>query len=221
LPDSDLLSRVLNGETGLYELLMRRHNQRLYRVVRSVVRDSTEAEDVLQETWVRAYEHLRQFEGRSSFATWVTRIAFYEALARAKKGKRWTPMEDDQGEIMPQVERETKSETPEARAMRGEVGDLLEAAVDSLPDSYRTVFMLRDVEQLSTLDTAESLGVSEEAVKTRLHRARAMLRRDLAQRMGTAVTGTYAFMGQRCDRTVARVMERIRAAASTATNANL
>jgi RNA polymerase sigma-70 factor, ECF subfamily len=221
LPDSDLLSRVLNGETGLYELLMRRHNQRLYRVVRSVVRDSTEAEDVLQETWVRAYEHLRQFEGRSSFATWVTRIAFYEALARAKKGKRWTPMEDDQGEIMPQVERETKSETPEARAMRGEVGDLLEAAVDSLPDSYRTVFMLRDVEQLSTLDTAESLGVSEEAVKTRLHRARAMLRRDLAQRMGTAVTGTYAFMGQRCDRTVARVMGRIRAAASTATNANL
>src|SRR4051812_19422042 len=89
LPDGAVVERVLGGETALYELLMRRHNQRLYRVIRSVVQDGAEAEDVLQETWVRAYEHLAQFEGRASFATWVTRIAFYESLARAKKSKRW------------------------------------------------------------------------------------------------------------------------------------
>jgi RNA polymerase sigma-70 factor, ECF subfamily len=188
---------------------MRRHNQRLYRVARSVVRDDAEAEDVLQDTWVRAYEHLDQFAGRASFATWVTRIAFYEALARARKSKRWTPVEDETGEIIPAVEREHQVETPEAEAMRGELRDILQAAVDALPDGYRTVFVLREIERLSTIDTADSLGVSEEAVKTRLHRARAMLRRGVEERMGPALTGAYAFMGARCDRTVARVMQRI------------
>ena len=111
LADGDVVERVLGGETGLYELLMRRHNQRLYRVIRSVLQDGSEAEDVLQEAWVRAYEHLAQFEGRSTFATWVTRIAFYEALARAKKSKRWTAVEDETGETMPEVNRVTKGET--------------------------------------------------------------------------------------------------------------
>jgi RNA polymerase sigma-70 factor, ECF subfamily len=209
LTDSEVVERVRGGERGLYELLMRRHNQRLYRVARSVVRDDAEAEDVLQDTWVRAYEHLDQFAGRASFATWVTRIAFYEALARARKSKRWTPVEDETGEIIPAVEREHQVETPEAEAMRGELRDILQAAVDALPDGYRTVFVLREIERLSTIDTADSLGVSEEAVKTRLHRARAMLRRGVEERMGPALTGAYAFMGARCDRTVARVMQRI------------
>jgi len=209
LTDSEVVERVRVGERGLYELLMRRYNQRLYRVVRSVVRDDAEAEDVLQDTWVRTDEHLAQFEGRASFATWVTRIAYYEALARVRKGKRWTPVEDEAGEILPAVEREKQVETPEAEAMRGELREILQSAVDALPDGYRTVFMLREIEQLSTLDTADSLGVSEEAVKTRLHRARALLRRGVEERMGPALTGAYAFMGTRCDRTVARVMERI------------
>jgi RNA polymerase sigma-70 factor, ECF subfamily len=210
LTDSEVVARVRTGEQALYELLMRRYNQRLYRVVRSVVRDDAEAEDVLQDTWVRAYEHLGQFEGRASFATWVTRIAFYEALARVRKSKRWTPVEDESGEILPAVERETRVETPEAEAMRGELGEILRSAVDALPDGYRTVFVLRAVEQLSTVDTAESLGLSEEAVKTRLHRARALLRRGVEERMGPALAGAYAFMGARCDRTVASVLERIR-----------
>jgi RNA polymerase sigma-70 factor, ECF subfamily len=209
LTDSEVVERVRGGERGLYELLMRRHNQRLYRVARSVVRDDAEAEDVLQDTWVRAYEHLDQFEGRASFATWVTRIAFYEALARSRKSKRWTPVEDENGQIVPAVERERQVETPEAEAMRGELGEILQSAVDELPEGYRTVFVLRAVEQLSTVDTAESLGLSEEAVKTRLHRARSLLRRGVEERMGPALAGAYAFMGVRCDRTVARVLQRL------------
>lgn len=208
--DAEVVDRVRAGETGLYELLMRRHNQRLFRVIRSVVTNDIEAEDVLQEAWVRAYEHLDQFAGRASFPTWVTRIAFYEALARRRKSKRWTPLEDQEGEIMPEANRRrTTSETPEAQAMRGQLGQMLQAAVDALPETYRSVFMLREVEQLSTIETAECLGLSEEAVKTRLHRSRALLRGELESRIGPAIAEAYSFLGTRCDRTVARVLKRI------------
>ena len=210
LSDGEVVTRVRSGETGLYELLMRRYNQRLFRVVRSVVTDDAEAEDILQEAWVRAYEHLDQFEGRASFATWVTRIAFYEALARARKSKRWTPLENPKGEIMAEAERKrTNSDTPEAQAMRGQLGQILQAAVDALPESYRSVFMLREVEKLSTSETAECLELSEEAVKTRLHRSRALLRRELEGRLGPAITEAYSFLGARCDRVVAQVLSRI------------
>src|SRR5581483_2330447 len=114
VPGNDLVARIRAGEAGLYEILMRRYNQRLFRVIRSVVTSDSEAEDVLQEAWVRAYEHLDQFEGRASFATWVTRIAFHEALARTRNSKRWTPLENSGGEIMAEADRrQTASETPE------------------------------------------------------------------------------------------------------------
>lgn len=208
--DDELVSRVRRGETGLYEMLMRRYNQRLFRVIRSVVTNDDEAEDVLQEAWVRAYEHLDQFAGRASFATWVTRIAFYEALARSRNSRRWAPLENPGGEIMAEAERrQTTSETPEVEAERRQLGQMLEAAVDALPEAYRSVFVLREVEQLSTIETAECLELSEEAVKTRLHRSRALLRRDLESRLGPAITDAYAFLGSRCDRVVMRVLERI------------
>jgi RNA polymerase sigma-70 factor (ECF subfamily) len=213
MADAEVVERVRSGEVGLYELLMRRHNQGVYRVARSVLTDDAEAEDVLQEAWVRAYEHLDRFEGRASFATWVSRIAYYEALARARAGKRRTPVENSEGEIMPEVNRRrTSSDSPESLAIRGQLGEILQSSIDALPGMYRVVFVLREVEQLSTLETAESLGLSEEAVKTRLHRSRALLRRDLEGRIGPAVAETYGFLGPRCDRTVARVMERISAA---------
>jgi RNA polymerase sigma-70 factor (ECF subfamily) len=159
---------------------------------------------------VRAYEHLDQFEGRASFSTWVTKIAYYEAMARSRKSKRWTPLEDHEGEIMPEAERRRPSaETPEEQAMRAQLGRMLQAAVDELPESYRCVFVLREVEHLNTSETAECLGLSEEAVKTRLHRSRALLRRDLEGRAGPAIGRAYSFMGERCDRSVARVLERI------------
>ena len=210
ISDDDAVTRVLTGETGLYEMLMRRYNQRLFRVIRSVVTDDSEAEDVLQEAWVRAYEHLSQFEGRASFSTWVTRIAFHEALARKRNSKRWTPLENSGGEIMAEVDRrQTTSETPEISAMRRELGRTLQAAVDKLPETYRSVFVLREVEQLSTSETAECLELSEEAVKTRLHRSRALLRGELEKLLGPAVGEAYAFLGARCDRIVSRVLERI------------
>jgi RNA polymerase sigma-70 factor (ECF subfamily) len=210
ISDAEVIGLIRGGETALYEILMRRYNQRLYRVIRSVVIDDLEAEDVLQEAWVRAYEHLDQFEGRASFSTWVTRIAFYEALARSRKIKRWRPLEDTQGAIMPEAERQMKtSDTPEAQVIRNQVGQILQTAVDALPEVYRSVFVFREVEQFNTIETAECLGLSEEAVKTRLHRARALLRRELEGRIGPAISEAYSFLGARCDRTVARVMERI------------
>ena len=213
LSDEETVERVRAGETGLYELLMRRYNQRVYRVIRSVLADDTEAEDVLQEAWVRAYEHLDQFKGMSSFSTWVTKIALYEALASRRKQMRWTPLEDTRGEVMAEAEQQRpKSETPEAKAMRAQLGRILQAAVDALPEQYRSVFVLREVEHLSTAETAACLGLSEEAVKTRLHRSRALLRRDLESRAGSAIAEAYSFMGERCDRSVASVLERIGAA---------
>jgi RNA polymerase sigma-70 factor (ECF subfamily) len=210
ITDPDLVTRVRAGEKGLYEMLMRRYNQRLFRVIRSVVTSDAEAEDVLQEAWVRAYEHLDQFEGRASFSTWVSRIAFHEALARVRKSKRWTPLETAEGGIMPEADRrQTTLETPETQAIRGQFGRMLEAAIDALPDTYRAVFVLREVEQLSTNETAECLELSEEAVKTRLHRSRALLRRELESRLGPAISEAYAFLGSRCDRIVNCVLERI------------
>ena len=210
ISDDDLVSRVRAGETGLYEMLMRRYNQRLFRVIRSVVSNDDQAEDVLQEAWVRAYEHLDQFAGRASFSTWVTRIAFHEALARTRKNRRWTPLENPEGEIMAEAERrQTTAETPEMQAERSQLGRMLQAAVDALPETYRSVFVLREVEHFSTTETAECLELSEEAVKTRLHRSRALLRRDLESRLGPAISEAYAFLGARCDRIVMRVLERI------------
>ena len=210
MSDEDVVTRIRAGETGLYATLMRRYNQRLFRVVRSVVTNDGEAEDVLQEAWVRAYAHLNQFEGRASFSTWLTRIAFHEALARTRNSKRWRPLENRGGEIMAEVDRrQTTSVTPESQALSGELGRMLQAAVDALPETYRSVFVLREVEQLSTRETAESLDLSEEAVKTRLHRSRALLRRELENCLGPAIAAAYTFLGTPCDQMVRRVLDRI------------
>jgi RNA polymerase sigma-70 factor, ECF subfamily len=212
LVDDEVIRRVLAGETQLYELLMRRYNQRVFRVIRSVLTDDLEAEDVLQDTWVRAFEHLRQFEARAAFATWVTKIGLYEARGRIRKSKRLTTLPDDYGESMSETQNgPVRADNPEKQAMRGELGIALRSAVDALPESYRLVFMLREVEELSTTETAECLSLSEEAVKTRLHRSRAMLRHALQPRIGTVIAQAYAFLGSRCDRTVAGVLARLEA----------
>jgi RNA polymerase sigma-70 factor, ECF subfamily len=208
LTDEDLVARVLSGETGLYELLMRRHNQRLFRTIRSVIADDEEAQDVLQDAWVRAYEHLDQFEHRARFATWVSRIALYNSLARARAAKRYTSLEEEGENLLVDSSR-TKVENPETQAMRSELGRTLQSAVDELPETYRSVFVLREVEGLSTLETAACLDLSEEAVKTRLHRSRALLRQYLEAQAGAAVTEMYPFLGRHCDLIVAQVMQRI------------
>ena len=205
VPDEDVVDRVRDGEIDLFEVLMRRYNQRLYRIVRSVVRDDARAEDVVQEAWVRAFTHLDQFARRARFATWLTRIALHEAWARTRRARRFVSIEPERAH--PMSDPVSPGSDPEKHAADREAANALETAIAGLPELYRGVFLLRDVEELSTAETAECLELSEEAVKTRLHRARGLLRREL---VGTLRAGVYPFLGARCDRMVAAVFQRIR-----------
>ena len=209
-PDEEVVARVLQGETALFEIIMRRYNQRLFRAALAILRDEAEAEDVTQDAYVRAYQHLNQFAGRAAFSTWLTRIAVHEALARAGRRRQ---LEDLEGMVMLKGEnrRELTSHlaSPEQQASIGEISKLLEEAILSLPEAYRTVLMLRDVEEMSTAETASALNLTEENVKVRLHRARVLLRREIYHRAGSARGEAFPFMGARCDRMVQRVFERL------------
>lgn len=214
LPDAEIVKRVRAGERALFEILMRRHNQRLYRAARAVLKDETEVEDVMQQAYINAFTHLHQFEERSQFSTWLTRITLNEAFGRRRKMRQSESMTrvpsdagEDPGEFMDTIT--SPQPDPERQAYAQELHRLLEAAVDTLPEAYRTVFMLRDVEGLSTSETGEGLGLGEEAVKTRLHRARAMIRRAVTAQMGEVAAGAFQFQAPRCDRVVAAVLARI------------
>ncbi|HEV2843354.1 MAG TPA: RNA polymerase sigma factor [Thermoanaerobaculia bacterium] len=210
LSDEEVVERVLAGETELFEILMRRYNQRLYRVARAILTDDGEAEDVMQDAYVRAYAHLDQFAGRSRFSTWLTRIAVHEALARARRGRRLVRIEDPalQGESSMKDLHSTEN-GPEQQAMQRDLRSALETAIGALSESYRSVLMLREVEGLSTAETAECLGISEALTKTRLHRARAAMRREIESRSREVLTGSFSFHLSRCDRVVAAVFVRI------------
>jgi RNA polymerase sigma-70 factor (ECF subfamily) len=207
--DEEVLERIKAGDTALYEIVMRRYNQRLYRVARAILHDDAEAEDVMQDAYVRAYEHLHQFAGRAPFSAWLTRIAVNEALARLRSRNRTERLEEagQDGELSMSVV-ET-SPDPEQSASRAELGQLLEDAVLGLPEQFRTVVMLRDVEELNTSETAAALDLSEENVKVRLHRGHAMLRGWLFARMGAEAKNAFPFMGVRCDRVVRGVFLRL------------
>ncbi|HJZ77166.1 MAG TPA: RNA polymerase sigma factor [Vicinamibacterales bacterium] len=208
--DGEVVERVRNGETALFEILMRRHNQRVYRAARAIVKDDAEAEDVMQQAYINAFIHLKQFESRAQFSTWLTRITIYEALARRRKQRPEEPLSMRDDAEYEAAERVSSAEaSPDRLAYSSELGRLIEDAVDALPESYRAVFMLRDVEGLSTLETAEGLGVGEEAVKTRLHRARAMVRQTLSDRLGASAPQAFQFHATRCDRVVAAVLAEI------------
>jgi RNA polymerase sigma-70 factor, ECF subfamily len=209
LSDLEIVERVRGGEAALFELLMRRYNQRLYRVARSIVRDEDEAQDIMQEAYVRAYVNLGHYEGRALFSTWLTKIAVHEALARLRRRARvvrldGAPEEEDSVEMLKSPER-----GPEDRASQGELSALLDAALESLPESYRLIFVMREVEGLSTAEAAQCLGLSQQNVKARLHRARAALRRHIDARIGTEARGLYAFHLSRCDQVVHNVLDRI------------
>ena len=208
LTDDVVVRRVLDGDVALMEILMRRYNQRLFRAVRSIVKDDSQVEDIVQETYVRAYEHLSQFEGRAKFSTWLTKIAIYEAYARLRRFDHQNVDSiselEEKGLFMNSSERD-----PERQTFDGEMRLLLERAFDVLPDDYRSVFMLREIEGLSTAETAECLEISEENVKTRLHRAREFLQRELYAAACATARTAFQFLGPRCDRVVARVMARI------------
>lgn len=210
LPDEQVVARVLSGETELFEILMRRYNQRLYRVARAILYDDAEAEDVMQDAYVRAWSHLEQFAGRSSFATWLTRIAVHEALARARRGRRQVQLEDGTEGTMRSLS--PAEAGPEQRAIQSDLRNALEVAMEALPETFRSILMLREVEGLSTAETAACLDISQSLVKTRLHRARAALRQEMESRSRTALNEAFAFHLSRCDQVVAAVLARIRSA---------
>ena len=209
LSDEQVVSQVVAGHTALFEILMRRYNERLYRAARAILQDDSEAEDVMQQAYVNAYAHLSQFDGRSAFATWLTRITVNEAISRVRRRRRYQPLDDAEVVLFNNVVPMRTTPDPEKQTFTREMRIVLEAAIDALPDGYREVFMLRDVEGLSTTDTATCLNVNESVVKTRLRRARAALRRDLTERVGVAAATSFAFLRPRCDRVVAAVLERI------------
>lgn len=208
--DDDVITRVRAGEIDLFEVLMRRYNQRVYRLARAVLRSDGEAEDVVQDAWVRAYTHLDQFAGRAAFSTWVSRIVLHESWARARRERRFPAMEPDSAGETFDMKLPSREPDPEGMAVSGELRTLLESVIENLPETYRTVFVLREIEQLSTAEAAESLEVSEETVKTRLHRARAALRRELVAKAGAGIRQAFPFLGPRCDRMVESVMSRVR-----------
>jgi RNA polymerase sigma-70 factor, ECF subfamily len=206
--DEDVIQQVLQGNTAMFELLMRRYNERVYRAARAIVCDEQEAEDVMQQAYVNAFQHLAQFKGAARFSTWLTRMAVNESLARLRRRGRYETLDDDLSNVEAFMSRNVP-ENPERQAFSGELRGLLECAIDTLPDGMREVFVLREVEGLSTLEVAESLGVSEGVVKTRLSRGRAALRRVLMERTGATAPEAFRFYRPRCDRVVARVLARI------------
>lgn len=209
LPESDaaLVGHVLAGDAQAFERLMRQHNRRLFRVARAILRDDAEAEDALQEGYVRAYGALAGFRGESRLSTWLTRIIVNQALAR----KRRLPADAGEDELEALVEcgGDALPETPETLAMRSELRRLIEASVDRLPETYRSVFVLRGVEGLSVEETAASLGISPANTKVRFLRARGLLREALGRQIGALADDIFAFDGGRCDRIVAAVLARL------------
>jgi RNA polymerase sigma-70 factor, ECF subfamily len=208
--DEELVKLIRKGETALYEILMRRYNQRIYRIVRTILRNDTEAEDVMQEAYVRAYQHLDDFAGQAKFSTWLTKIAIHEAIARVRRfsnsGDRDSPTctNSDLENAIRSNERD-----PETQAYDRELRSVLENAIDALPDAYRYVFVLRVVEGLDINETAAALEIGVETVKTRLHRGRAMLREKLERRAGIVAPHVFPFHARRCDRVVAAVFQKI------------
>ena len=204
LSDEEVVARVLAGDTSLFEILMRRYNQRLFRVARGILTEDAEAEDVVQETYVRAFRELATFRGEARFSTWLTRIACHEALARARKRRRLVSISGGEPPDPP-----TDALGPEREVENRELHTVLREAVEVLPEPLRTVFCLREIEGLSTEETADALGLSIENVRVRLHRAKRSLRQKLDERIGREVRRLYLFDGPRCDRMVEAVFARL------------
>jgi RNA polymerase sigma-70 factor (ECF subfamily) len=208
LSDEEVVARVVAGDISLFEILMRRYNQRLFRVARGILAEDAEAEDVMQEAYLRAFRELATFRGDARFATWLTRIACHEALARARNRRRLVPISGDDGGEPPGPASEIPS--PERDLENRELQAVLCAAVEVLPDPLRTVFCLREVEALSTEQTADVLGLTVENVRVRLHRAKLSLRQTLDERIGREVRRLYLFDGPRCDRMVESVFASLK-----------
>jgi RNA polymerase sigma-70 factor (ECF subfamily) len=210
--DADLVSSAARGDTRAFERLMRQYNRTLFRTARAILKDDAEAEDALQEAYLHAYRSLAGFRADARFSTWLARIVVNESLMRLRKSARRASIVPIQAaapvEEVEQVS-DDAMEKPESSAARAEMRRLLEAQIDLLPDAYRTVFMLRAVEEMSVEETAAVLGIPQPTVRTRFFRARSLLREGLAQKIDLACEDAFSFAGARCDRIVAAVLARI------------
>lgn len=213
LPDQRVVARVLAGEPELFELIMRRYNRRLFRIARSILGNDAEAEDAVQDAYVRAYFRLGQFRGPEGFGGWLCRIASNEALMRRRR--RGPPQ--DGLEVLEQpahteaamIDPSAPAANPEAALHEAQLQRLLEHAIDALPEDFRVTFVLREVEQMTVAETAACLGIEPGTVKTRVHRARQLLQKNISSELGAVLSGAYGFDGARCDRLVAGVFARI------------
>jgi RNA polymerase sigma-70 factor (ECF subfamily) len=214
--DAELAVRLRRGDAAAFRTLMQRYNQRLFRMARGVLGDSADAEDAVQEAYVLAFTHIDQFREAASLVTWLSRIVLNEAFRRLRQRKDMTALDDGDdssgktgiAQVLPFPGAQGPS-TPEEDAARAEIRRVLERAIDNLPDIFRVVFMLREIEQMSVEETAACLAIQTDTVKTRLHRARRLLGRSLRQQLSPNLTGVFPFAGERCSRIVTRVLERL------------
>jgi RNA polymerase sigma-70 factor (ECF subfamily) len=213
LADEQLVQLARERDEAAVRAITQRYNRRLFRVARSILRDDAEAEDVVQETYVRAFIGLEHFRGDAAFGTWITRIAMNEALGRLRKRRPTVDWESyganrTQAEII-DFPVSAASNDPEKTMAQGEIRAVLEHAIDELPDAFRAVFVARIVEGMSVEETADLFGLQAETVKTRLHRARNLLRDALDKQLGPALTSTFPFDGRRCERMTESVVQRL------------
>jgi RNA polymerase sigma-70 factor (ECF subfamily) len=210
LTDETIVDRIRHGETALYEILIRRHNQRLYRTIRAILRDDRDVEDVMQRAYVDAYRHLDQFRGAARFSTWLTRIAVNRAIRSGRGVRRDLELVPAAGDPELTIQQAPAPTIDPEHAMYGhELRVVLESSIEQLPEPFRLVFVMREVEGLSTAETAACLEINEDTVKTRLHRAKRILRERLDRQLGPAAGTVYQFHLSRCDRVVTGVMQEI------------
>ncbi len=212
--ERNLVERAKSGDQSAFRAIMEQNNRRLYRVARAVMKDDTEAEDVVQETYLRAFFNLSKFRAESSLATWLTRIALNEALGRKRKQREMVTLEtvetaqQTSAQIV-QFPATTTETDPERSAAQHEIRKLLERAMDALPEPFRVVFVMRDVEEISIEEAATHLGIRPETVKTRLYRARRLLRQSLGGQLASTLKDTFPFAGARCARITEAVLSRL------------
>jgi RNA polymerase sigma-70 factor, ECF subfamily len=217
--DAELVGRIARHDQAAFEVLMRRHNGKLFRVARAILKDDAEAEEALQDAYLDAYRHIGDFRGGARVSTWLTRIVINQALMRLRKHKRdriVVPFGDGRATEPDQAEADVadeRSESPPGATLRAEIRRVLERRIDELPTAFRTVFVMREVEDMTVEETAECLSIPAATVRTRLFRARALLREALARDMDMATIDVFSFAGERCDRIVAGVLARSRALA--------
>jgi RNA polymerase sigma-70 factor (ECF subfamily) len=208
-----LVRRALARDAQAFRMIMQRHNRRLYRIARSVLRNSTDAEDAVQEAYVSAFTHLESYRGESSLSAWLSRIVMNEALGRLRRQRptvTLTPLNDGQrdAEII-RFPLSTPNDDPERTMAQRQILQLVEQATDSLPEPFRLVFVTRVIEGMSVEETADLLGIKTETVKTRLHRARRLVREQLTKQIGPVLMDAFPFAGRRCERMTETVMQRL------------